>query len=63
MSDYALQELENKIDTLIRICTNLKNENKVLIKERDALRTKNSLAKTRVETIIKRIKIMEMEND
>jgi len=54
-----LKSLETKIDSLIQICKRLTEENHNLISERTALLEKNSLAKTHIEDMIKRLKIME----
>lgn len=54
-----LKSLETKIDSIIQICKRLTEENKHLISERTALLEKNSLAKTHIEDMIKRLKIME----
>jgi cell division protein ZapB len=68
MSDTDIIKLENRIDELITICDQLKNENTVLrerqeimAKERDRLVEKADLAKTRVETILKRLRTMESQ--
>ncbi len=54
-----LKSLETKIDSLIQICKRLTEENRNLISERTALLEKNSLAKTHIEDMIKRLKMME----
>jgi uncharacterized protein (TIGR02449 family) len=54
-----LKSLETKIDSLIQICKRLTEENQNLISERTTLLEKNSLAKTHIEDMIKRLKIME----
>jgi len=66
MSDTDIIKLENRIDELITICDQLKNENTVLrerqeimSKERERLIEKADLAKGRVETILKRLRTME----
>jgi len=66
MSDTDIIKLENRIDELITICDQLKNENTVLrerqeimSKERERLIEKADLAKVRVETILKRLRTME----
>ena len=61
-----LTALEAKLDTLIDQFNQLKNENKslktrqdVLVKEKAKLLEKTTLAKTRVEAMIARLKAME----
>lgn len=54
-----LNSLETKIDSLIQTCKRLTEENHNLIFERTALLEKNSLAKTHIEDMIKRLKVME----
>jgi cell division protein ZapB len=61
-----LAALEDKLDTLIDQFNQLKNENKslktrqdVLVKEKAKLLEKTTLAKTRVEAMIARLKAME----
>jgi cell division protein ZapB len=68
MSDTDIIKLENRIDELITICDQLKNENTVLrerqeimSKERERLIEKADLAKVRVETILNRLKTMESQ--
>jgi cell division protein ZapB len=57
MSD--LKSLETKINTLIETCKRLAEENQSLNSERTALLEKNALAKTHIENMIKRLKILE----
>ena len=61
-----LQELENKLDALIAQYDLLKNENsslkakqEALVKEKAKLLEKTTLARTRVEAMITRLKAME----
>ncbi len=68
MSDTDIIKLENRIDELITICDQLKNENTVLrerqeimSKERERLIEKADLAKVRVEAILNRLKTMESQ--
>lgn len=68
MSDTDIIKLENRIDELITICDQLKNENTVLrerqeimSKERERLIEKADLAKVRVEAILNRLKSMESQ--
>ena len=68
MSEAQFQTLEQKIDDLIELCTELNQEN-VSLKadavswhsEREHLVSKNKTARTRVETIIGRLKAMEQK--
>ncbi|MGD0960561.1 MAG: TIGR02449 family protein [Methylomonas sp.] len=67
-SATELEALEAKLDTLIAQFNQLKNENKslkikqdALVKEKAKLLEKTSLAKTRVEAMITRLKAMEHE--
>jgi cell division protein ZapB len=68
MSDTDIIKLENRIDELITICDQLKNENtalrerqEIMAKERERLIEKADLAKTRVEMILKRLRTMESQ--
>jgi len=61
-----LLPLEAKVDALIQTCKQLAEENKALresqanlISERAALLEKNAIARTRIETMIARLKSME----
>jgi len=65
--EIALQHLEQKIDSLIRVCqqlhdenTQLKSEHTELIQQRNVLSDKNEKAKSRVEAMISRLKLMEI---
>ena len=66
MAETQFQTLEQKVDDLISLCTELNQEN-VSLKadaaswhsERDHLVSKNETAQHRVETIIGRLKAME----
>jgi cell division protein ZapB len=66
MAETQFQTLEQKIDDLISLCTELNQENVGLKAdavnwrtERDHLVSKNETAQNRVETIIGRLKAME----
>ena len=66
MSDTDIIKLENRIDELITICDQLKNENSVLrerqnllVDERNRLIEKADLARSRVESILTRLRSME----
>ena len=61
------QHLEQKIDALVQVCQNLHEENQQLknqqadlIQQRSALMDKTEKAKTRVESMISRLKLMEI---
>lgn len=66
MEDKAMQELERRIDVLIRAYDGLKRENRTLreqkidlIAERVALIEKLELAKVRIENMVAQLKLME----
>lgn len=68
MEKPNLQLLEAKIDALIAQCLQLAEENQVLrhqqktlLAERAALIKKNSLARTRIEAMIARLKAIEID--
>ncbi|OUR87845.1 TIGR02449 family protein [Cycloclasticus sp. 44_32_T64] len=65
--EIALQQLEQKIDALVQVCQNLHEENHELkrqqadlIQQRSALMDKTEKAKSRVESMISRLKLMEV---
>lgn len=65
--DTALQLLEQKIDALVQVCQNLHEENQLLknqhtelVQQRSALMDKTEKAKSRVESMISRLKLMEI---
>lgn len=65
--EISLQHLEQKIDSLISVCQQLHEENAQLkdqqtelIQQRNALLDKNEKAKSRVEAMISRLKLMEI---
>ena len=62
MDDAELIKLENSIDGLIATVKQLKEENQSLLEERGQLLEKTTLAQTRIETIIGRLKTMEQES-
>lgn len=64
--DLDLKTLEARVEELIRTCAGLKEENQALkvsqeslVAERAELIEKTELAKTRVESMISRLKSME----
>lgn len=69
MADKQLKSLANKIDDLIALCAQLDEENRKLkgeasqwMKERDQLVEKTEIARTKVETMITRLKALEQES-
>jgi len=65
--EVALQHLEKKIDALVSVCQTLHEENQQLkkqqadlIQQRSALMDKTEKAKTRVESMISRLKLIEI---
>ena len=69
MPNSQLKALEQKIDDLISLCSDLNRENVSLKadsnswhQERQLLLDKNELAKTKVEAIISRLKAMEQDS-
>ena len=66
MTDIELKKLETRVDDLLGTCSKLMNENKslrhqqeTLMSERAELIEKNELARTRVESMITRLKSLE----
>lgn len=66
--DHDMKTLEFRVDELIQLCQQLKNENQalrdqqaLLIAERAHLVEKNELARSRIEAMILRLKSMEQE--
>ena len=66
--DHDLKTLEFRVDELIQLCHQLKNENQalreqqaLLMAERAHLLEKNELARSRIEAMIQRLKSMEQE--
>ena len=69
-SEQELKTLEVRVDELIQLCNQLKNENQALreqrtslVSERAQLLKKNELARSRIEAMIMRLKGMEQEYD
>ena len=67
MGKVDLDHLERRVDELIRTCGELKDENRALrdqqnnlIAERAALIEKSEMARSRVESMIARLKAMEI---
>lgn len=68
MADPDVKKLEYLIDELIKVCEDLKSENDLLrnrqsslVSERAKLIEKNEQARTRVESMITRLKSLERE--
>lgn len=68
MADSEISVLERRIDELIALCDQLSDENhllrerqNVLVEERARLIEKAELARSRVETMLVRLKAMETE--
>ena len=64
--DEGLRQLEQKVDDLIGVCRRLKEENETLrdsrdtlIEEKSKLSEKNRLARTRLETIVTRLRALD----
>ncbi len=69
MAENILERLEKQLDLLIAACEKLQHENDALkaretnwLQERARLIEKNELAKTRVESMIHRLKSLEAES-
>lgn len=67
-SEQQLQQLEQRVEELIRLSARLRHENETLqaresrlLEERAELLKKNDVAKTKVEAIISRLKSLEQE--
>lgn len=65
-SDKDFVNLEHRVDELIQICVQLQRENKMLrhkqatlVAERSKLVEKTELARSQVETMISRLRVME----
>lgn len=68
MTDTSFKVLEEKVDSLIQLCTDMKQENQKLREqehqwqiERTNLLNKNQLAKTRLEKVLDRLKTLQQE--
>ncbi len=66
MNDERFNTLDQKIDALIELCAAMKRENQVLranehswLSERQQLLDNNKLAKTRLESLLRRLKSIE----
>jgi len=68
MEDSTITKLEKQIDELIALCDKLKDENNLLrnrqdllVEERARLIEKTELARSRVESMLVRLKAMEQD--
>lgn len=68
ITDADLKSLEHRVDELIRTCQRLKEENRLLrqqqatlVAERAKLKQKTDLARTQTETMLTRLKSLEVE--
>ncbi len=66
MSDISFNTLEDKVDELIQLCSDMKKENQLLRddkhnweNERKTLIEKNQLARSRLEKVLQRLKSLE----
>ena len=66
MSDTSFNTLEDKVDDLIQLCSDMKKENQILRddkhnweNERKTLIEKNQLARSRLEKVLQRLKTLE----
>lgn len=66
MSDTSFNTLEGKVDELIQLCNDMKEENQLLRNdkhnwenERKSLVEKNQLARSRLEKVLQRLKTLE----
>lgn len=69
MEHVDLQALQQLVDELIEVCQQLAQENQMLRDEKthlslecEALQEKNTLARTRIEAVIARLKAMEVNS-
>jgi len=68
MEDSTISKLERQIDELVALCDKLKDENNLLrnrqdllVEERARLIEKTELARSRVESMLVRLKAMEQD--
>ncbi len=69
MADQQLKALANKIDDLIQLCDQLDQENRALktdaanwLQEREQLVEKTEVARSKVESMITRLKALEQQS-
>lgn len=67
-SNFEFKTLEDKVDALIQLCSDMKQENQKLREqehqwqiERTNLLNKNQLAKSRLEKVLGRLKTLQQE--
>ena len=68
MSSTNFKALEDKVDELIRLCSDMKKENQLLRDkenhlrhERDTLLGRQQVARTRMEKVLRRLKSIEQD--
>ena len=59
MDNENLKKLENRVDDLIGTCRQLKKDNRVIKDEHTKLIEKTQIARTRIESMIGRLKALE----
>ncbi|MFN0002531.1 MAG: hypothetical protein ACKVOF_07025 [Pseudohongiellaceae bacterium] len=66
MSNSTFKTLENKVDELIKLCSDMNIENQLLRdkdnllrNEREVMLGKNQLARVRMEKVLRRLKTLE----
>jgi cell division protein ZapB len=59
MDNENLKKLENRVDDLIGTCRQLKKDNRVIQDEHAKLIEKTQIARTRIESMIGRLKALE----
>ena len=59
MDNDNLKKLENRVDDLIGTCRQLKEDNRVIKDEHAKLIEKTQIARTRIESMIGRLKALE----
>jgi cell division protein ZapB len=59
MDNENLKKLENRVDDLIGTCRQLKQDNRVIKDEHARLIEKTQIARTRIESMIGRLKALE----
>lgn len=69
MSTSNFKTLENKVDELIKLCSDMKKENQLLrdkenslLHEREILLNKHQVARVRLERVLQRLKALEQGN-
>ncbi|WP_372777310.1 TIGR02449 family protein [Litorivivens sp.] len=69
MPDLSIKSVERKIDELIQLCEQLNRENQTLKanteawqRERESLLEKTNIARSKVESMIQRLRALEQES-